>query len=437
MTIFALVPVRAQQSITYIEVDTLTFNAYLAGDWDKILEIGDKALESEIDYYYLRMRMGFALFKKSRYRMAIPHYKKALEFSNNSATAYEYLYYCYQYSGRVQDAEKLIAQFPEALKKSLELTEPNRITDLSLFVSYGTGASEEAKNEIINHAPTNINGTQKMPNSYMNYNVNLKHSIGHNLILDHSIHYLNKDEFALSVLNSAAYLSESQTLKQFNYHLGIEITPISGLTIKPFFSLIHYKIPIFYDYGFGSGRDRQVYDYITNTDFTLGLKANKQLSILDIGMAGIYSELNNIQQLTGALSLTIYPLNNLNLYYTGRVNFHQQVNESTTITQIFQVHEIGFKVFRHLWVELNTVIGDHSNFYDPFTQLTYNGLEQHRIYSDAKIIVPLYKSEISLFASYRYHESTSFFAPESNPLNTINNIEYNYQTITGGIIWKL
>ncbi len=437
LLLLSLARLSAQNTMSYLEVDTTTYNAYLVGNWDKIVEVGNKALKNNVDYYYLRMRLGYALFMENKYMLAEKHYKKALEFSKQDPTALEYLYYCYINSGRVQDSEKLIKQFPKALKTSLQIADSNKLTEISFYVSHSTGASDEVKKEIIATAPNNLNGDQIAPNSSMNYNLNLKHKIGRSININHSFHFINKDELSWAVVNSTPYLSESQIVKQYTYNLGIKITPLIGFTLKPFASIIHYKIPVFFDYGAGMGKDRQIYNYNSFTDFTVGLKTNKHIGMFDIGLAGVYSELNNSRQTTGAALLSIYPFNNLNFYYTGKAFLHSQNSTSTRVLQLMHSHELGFKIWDNLWLELFTLWGEHSNFQDPFSELNYNSLELNRSASGIKLIVPFYKSGVTLFASYRYQQSESMFVPTDNPLNTTNHIKFNYQTITGGIIWKL
>ena len=56
-----------QQLNNFLAVDTLTYKYYLAEDWDKLINAGDKAINDGIDYYYLRMRMGIASYEKRKY----------------------------------------------------------------------------------------------------------------------------------------------------------------------------------------------------------------------------------------------------------------------------------------------------------------------------------------------------------------------------------
>jgi hypothetical protein len=60
-----------------VEVDILTWRYFLEKRWDSLLLTGNNALESGIDFYYLRVRMGVASFETERYYPAVRHLKKA------------------------------------------------------------------------------------------------------------------------------------------------------------------------------------------------------------------------------------------------------------------------------------------------------------------------------------------------------------------------
>ena len=60
---------------------------------------------------------------------------------------------------------------------------------------------------------------------------------------------------------------------------------------------------------------------------------------------------------------------------------------------------------KYLWFEVFSIFGEFTNFYDPFTEITYNSLEQYNLISGVNLIVPLYKSGISFFSGRLFLES--------------------------------
>ncbi|MBE0649792.1 MAG: hypothetical protein IH595_03015 [Bacteroidales bacterium] len=429
-------PLAAQHKPSFIEIDTATYRSYLHKDWDRIITVGKLGLSNDIDYYYLRLRIAYAYYMKKQYRQAIPYYQAALKFSSKDATAMEYLYYCYLYGDRFNDAERLVRKFSPALRKYLHIT-TNPFTGLSLFVTYATGATASEK-EAVNLIETEtVDGSQVLQNSFSNYNLNLNHKITNSVILHHSLNLLFKDEYSVAIGNGAPYLSESQVVRQFSYMMAIDITPIQGLTITPAGTYVNYRIPIFYDYGAGLGKNRSVYAYNTHNEGGLSLKITKQAGPLSISIVGGYSYMNLSNQITGAGSLTIYPLGNLNLYATATGYYHMQSQNGHSLNQVIQSYKLGFKVMKYLWLEGYTMLGDFSNLQDPFSGITYNSLELYHDFYGANIYIPFSKIGVSLFGGYRNYNSISQFVPVENVFEGYNNISFKYQSFTGGIIWKL
>ena len=56
--------VKAQDSISYESVDSITYNCYLTGNWDQLLETAEQSIAHNIDFKRLRQRMGYAYFVK-------------------------------------------------------------------------------------------------------------------------------------------------------------------------------------------------------------------------------------------------------------------------------------------------------------------------------------------------------------------------------------
>jgi hypothetical protein len=427
----------AQHKPSFVEIDTATYRAYLHKNWGRIIEVGKQGLANNIDYYYLRIRIGYAYYMKKQYRQAIPYYRAALKFSSKDAIAMEYLYRSYLYGGRYQDAQKLVRRFSPPLKEYLGLTGRNPISEISFFGTYGTGATAAQKQTLNLAEAQPADGSQILPNSFTNYNLNLSHEVVPGIIFHHALNLLRKDEYSMAVLGGTPYLSESQVVRQFTYRLAVDITPTPGLTLTPAVTYVNYRIPIFNEYGAGMGRGRAVYRYDTHQEGGASLKITKQAGPLSISIAGGYTYLNLSDQITGAGALTFYPLGNLNLYVNATGYYHRQSQNGQTLNQVIQSYKLGFKVMKNLWIEGYTLVGDFSNFQDPYSGITYNSQElYHAIYS-ASIYVPFGDNKVSVFAGYRNYNSVSSFVPVDHIFEGNNHISFNYQTFTGGIIWKL
>ncbi len=67
----------AQNSVNYKTVDEETYRFYMNGNWKDLINSGKNALKNNIDYYYLRMRIGIAYYETKRYMQAAKHFEKA------------------------------------------------------------------------------------------------------------------------------------------------------------------------------------------------------------------------------------------------------------------------------------------------------------------------------------------------------------------------
>ncbi|MCF8345848.1 MAG: hypothetical protein K9G38_01445 [Bacteroidales bacterium] len=425
------------QEITFKQADTTTYNQYLRGDWKALIETGEAALESNINYYYLQMRMAYAWFAQERYRRAIGHYKNALEFSSGDHTANEYLYYCYQYSGRHNDA----------LLQEQSLTGHQKtgmgINSESGFRSFGmnyarSGSNAEDIAGLIADAPQPAeDGTQKATYDLNFFQAELSHSLGNKVILDHKASFIRKHELSYVVAGGRAYLSAEQPVDQFEYNLNIEIAPAEGLVIRPWIHFLNTTIPLYLEtaYGRNTGADRIPVTDLNIRNWIPGIAIIKKTTFLDMGLSYTRHKINGIATSQAGVHATVYPMANLNLYATvdGYMQFFNY--NGLTDQQLVLRPLLGLKLHNNFWLEVTGSPGKFFNLYDVSNNIAFNSLEMIRRSFEINGIIPLYKSGAKLFIGYRYQAYSSGFYTGSNMLEPLNPLDYTNQLITGGIQW--
>ncbi len=72
---------RAQDAMDFNEINNETYRLYMTEQWDSVLVLGKTALKQDVDFYYLRIRMGIALYNQKNYRQASGHFTRALELN--------------------------------------------------------------------------------------------------------------------------------------------------------------------------------------------------------------------------------------------------------------------------------------------------------------------------------------------------------------------
>ena len=89
--------------------------------WEKVIEIGEKAIAKGTDYFQLRYKMGIAYYEMNNYFASAKQFEKALEFNSAHPFALEYLYFSYLFSERQDDALLLSKTFSKSLRKKLKV----------------------------------------------------------------------------------------------------------------------------------------------------------------------------------------------------------------------------------------------------------------------------------------------------------------------------
>ncbi len=141
LLILLVSPVALAQEKDFIYFDSLTYSYYKAGEWDKLIQEGEKALKTGIDYKFLRQRLGYAWFLKSDYFRSGESFKKALEYDSYDQFTLEYLYYVYLHTGREDYTGYLKkAMFPD-LRKTLEIPEFRPVESIETEFNYKLSGS--------------------------------------------------------------------------------------------------------------------------------------------------------------------------------------------------------------------------------------------------------------------------------------------------------
>jgi hypothetical protein len=105
MTMLLPFTVYAQEdSLTFAEVDQISYTHYIHQEWQPLIDFSERALASGIDFYHLRLRAGIACYQLEAYRSAIIHLEKAASMNPFESDANQYLYWCYLYTGREEEA---------------------------------------------------------------------------------------------------------------------------------------------------------------------------------------------------------------------------------------------------------------------------------------------------------------------------------------------
>ncbi len=265
----------SEGKIDFATVEAKTTEYCNSGKWDSVIYIGKIALENNIDYFFLRKRLGIAWFYKEIYTNAINEFEHALIFNSSDIGTQEFLYLCYILSGREEDARLISKEFEEQTQKDLNIKKNEFIKS----ISFETGAS--ISNNFKKNGNTNFEGSNKiygegdLTNNIYYSHLGFKNNIGKRISIYYGLSFIRDEKqkiiqetsfvpggrgIAISDTTYPMYghtyydtiyrhyqlikqrdttSKYKYTLKQEEYYINCNIQVLKGFSLTPFFHLLH------------------------------------------------------------------------------------------------------------------------------------------------------------------------------------------------------
>ncbi len=437
MLFFVLTQGKAQKN-DFAYYDSLTYKLYLDKDYRQLIKKGKEALDAGIDYYYLRMRIGIALYEQKKYRLAVPHFQKALSFSDNDIVR-EYLYYATLWGGEPLRAQKQVKDMSEALKYKLGFTGKKALSTAIDMASLIRTSDVPAEFDF----PTSDAGSQIIPRRFFNMSLSLGHKIGDGAAMSHMLTYLhnNNEKYTYDQSYNPApndpyypYNSDFNT-NQYQYYLGTSILPGKTWNLVLGGQIATFSTPV-YEYADYWFRGQTQYGYTQSTywdfDFALSgsLVKNFRRASVEVEMA--IMSMNNVFSFQPSGIINLYPLGNLNLYTRSRFSYSIKNGSGT----FFQEQKLGFKLVKHLWLEGTYFSGNVSGFTLDNSSMFYNGLEEINSMAGGRMIIPTNK-KFSLSLGYQNRKMTNYFINSADSNIKSNGLELNYSLYFITLQWTL
>lgn len=415
------------------EYDSLTLHYYNIGLWDSLLIVGNEALKNDIDYFYLRSRMGYAAFMKEHFRKSIKHFEKAYQMNSYDDFVKYYLYLAYKNAGMISEANYFGHTLSEAAKEDLQYEIPF-ISDFYLEVGLGL-ADSKAK-----QIPQETYLVAKSANKSMLYGIfGFNHNVGKRISLFHV--YSNYQMNDIDVYGNQAQKKEIPlNIKINQYYISPSFRLFKRTSIHPFLHLSFISAqysypnpdfnPIIQNPRFQFGIiDTSIFDFVYgahifhNTRFG-GISAG--LSLNQFGGLGVF------QQNIGFLW---YPLNTNKLYFKTDIQ-HLLRRRSASRSQLNFEQIAGFSITENLWSELFWVHGDITGSNMNNGYLLYNGLHRQKEMFGLKFSFYTSKANFFIRAQYTQFEN-DYIKYELGKISYYNTNNFNKISIIGGLLWKL
>ncbi|TRZ75342.1 MAG: hypothetical protein D4R97_02625 [Bacteroidetes bacterium] len=486
-TWWTALPANASVELDFQTVDMLTYRCYNEQKWDSVILVGKQALRQNIDYYYLRVRLGISYYQIKEYFPAVTHLKKARQFNSGDAYVADYLYLAYINTNRKDEANLLRAELP-AGERDTAYTKPGFVEQIHFEAGYTLSSDRAPKNLGTLMGKDSIYGEQNLYGNNFYGNLGLKLRVSNRLNFTLAYNYLNfaKTKYIQYGRGEDHFVSRKDTswgwynfysfpwviydtnfsyhVSQHEVHIGATITLPLGIKIMPAFHWIHVSYPMIntsfrtdtiHDTAFYTSVDntyhtfpfpRLVYSFVQKdtaiNNYLVALRISKDLGRFSIALSGSWSDLNGKTQTQAGVLLTYYPLGNLNFYGTTTATGFFQGNESRLL--LSQV--LGARITPWMWGELNFYYGDYTNANIFNGAIVYNNSDKID-YRGGATLVFLAGRHIELSLNYQYFRKESlqlyYIKTRNSVTNEIKEIPqtqynpYNTNSIIGGITWKL
>jgi hypothetical protein len=372
----------AQEKLDYGYVDSITYSYYKNGEWNKLISLGQSAIDKKIDYKFLRQRIGYAFFVQGNYYDAKFQFENALTFDSYDQFSLEYLYYSYLNTGKEDYAGVFEKRLNPELRNVLSLESFKVLESIEFEYNFKYATAESRSNPQYYRIgiKTKLSSRFSIYQSYSGFNqVIYVQQFGRNV----ENQYKQPEYYALLKYNVSNHLLVKTAYHYIHTTSGTSVTSGNLFLIAFSGDLNHFLFELN-----GSA---------LNIEQEIEYQAGIQTGYTFPGRSGFY--------LKGALS-GIFQQNNNRLIYDQKA---------------------GLKVMKKLWLEANVTFGRMTDYND------YNGLYVYNTYDPmifrggASAYLPL-NSKITLWANFSY---------ESKEYLENSTLHYNQFSYSGGIKWKL
>jgi len=373
LLLFVSVKMKADEPITFQSADSITYQYYLTGEWDKLIETGKQALEQNIDFKFLRQRMGYAYFNKADYYASQKQYEKALAFDEYDPDTREYLYYCGLNTGNIAYARVHAKKLSAEAKIRLGIHAFNPVSSIDLEYNYKYNNSHTRSNP-----------------SY--FRAGLYTQLGYRLSL-----YQSASNYKQTV--------DSILIKQPDYFALINWSVTSHTTL----SLAYHHLNTSLD----------GYKYPGNLVFA---SLSTQLNRFTLGVNGSFFryDIGDFKQIGLLAGVTLPGKSNFyfNTYLSGII-------EKNNSRLIFSQYA-GARIFKKVWAEATLTTGNIQNFNDHNALYIYNSIDPTLFRTGLTLYWNINKN-VTLFGNYLY---------DAKQVEQTTK-QYIQQSFLGGFIWKL
>ena len=373
----------AQDTINSTTVDQKSYQLYLDNNWTALIKYGNAAVSKGIDYFYLQMRIGIAYYEKKNYSLAEGHFKSALKFNSDNDLAQEYLYYCYIYNGRYEDARRLSKSFSKELSAKTG-------TDIQSSVGFIIIEAGSKKTDSISYYDVHRKTSSNYYKSPVYFQFGLNHYIKNRVSIFHAFTYFNQQTFLSHVSQIQYYFKTAIPIKN-NWLIS---PSIHWINIKNTVDNKRHPSPP----GQMGGAPQNNTTFTKSNYFVSSLTIQKIIKKYTIALGTTISNMNNITQYIHSGFISYAPLGNSKIVLGCTGYVHTIDNYSTT--NIAASPFIYLQPVNRLSLKLSYLVNTKNNIIEDNGYIVNNSPDLTKSRLSALLNISLSK-RVSLYGLYQ------------------------------------
>ena len=364
----------SQAKLTFNKADSLSYQYYLKGDWEKLIDLSKEASNLDLESKQMKQRAGYAYFMTGDFYSAQNQYEKAFKYDQSDDITKEMLYYSSLYAGSINTRFYAGNLSPASMTK-LEIMEYNPVESFDAEFNLKT-------NKALNHS------------DQLYYRLGISSDIGYRVSLYQAYSYYNQ-----TISNILTQQPEYLALLKY--------------TLSPVW---HFKT---------------AYHHL----FT---KVGNAILPENMGFIAVTSQLNrfNLEINVSVLNSSQRTTNQFGLNAGANLPGKQRIYLNSAVAGMYEngvfrtifAETAGLKCAKNLWAEGNIALGNLKDYNSNNSLYIYNSVDPSVFKSGISLICFLGK-KLTIMGNFTFDQL-------ENSSVTTNKYYYQY-SYSGGLKWKL
>jgi len=408
----------SQNNLNLSEVDRITLELYNTQQWNELIDFGKKAINDDIEFYYLNYRMGIAYYSLKKYRKAIPYFEDVIKQTPNDAIAKEYLYYSYLLGGRISDATNTLYTLSKKHRDAVEFHKTE-----NLFNGLGFEYKYFSFDDFAINKTVTSETTQKVRNSMNYFSADLLNFTENSSTIYMNISLIKGDNSIYNYYYSEDIINEK--LSQLQIYLSWSKRISKGLDLNISATYMHETLDWHGKQWNNPSLETNFWSGSTN-NFVGFVSLTKSIHNLDISLGSTFSKINNEKQMQPYTSFAWYPFGNKSFYSNTNISYQYNFNNNNNNLVLKQ--SFTSELNSNFSLSAFGLYGTVYNYIDDNGMSIYNNLDAIEYWYGFSAKYN-FSNTTNIYLSYRNDRQTNVYTENSIE----KNIGYNVNSLLVGL----